>query len=172
MKTNTKKLDNCQVELKVSLDADEMKVVIKDVEKAFMREARLPGFRPGKVPIEIIRKQFASELKKETEATMIRKNYGDAVKAENIEEVAFMDVKDVKAGAEGGEFTAIVDVKPTFKLPTYKGLKISENDTKVTDEQVAEQLERLRGAYAKYEDAKEGDVVGAGDFVQDRKSVV
>jgi trigger factor len=166
MKTNTKKLDNCQVELKVSLDADEMKVVIKDVEKAFMREARLPGFRPGKVPIEIIRKQFASELKKETEATMIRKNYGDAVKAENIEEVAFMDVKDVKAGAEGGEFTAIVDVKPTFKLPTYKGLKISENDTKVTDEQVAEQLERLRGAYAKYEDAKEGDVVGAGDFVQ------
>ncbi len=166
MKTNTKKLDNCQVELTVTLDADEMKAVVKEVEKAFMREARLPGFRPGKVPIEIIRKQFADGLKQETEHTMIRKNYNDAVKAEGIDEVALVDVKDIKSGAEGGEFTAIVDVKPTFKLPTYKGLKISEKDTKVTDQQVKDQLERLRAAYAKYEDAKEGDTVADGDFVQ------
>ena len=166
MKTKTKKLDNCQVELNVTIDADEMKAVVKEVEKAFVREARLPGFRPGKVPIEVIRKQFADGLKQETEHTMIRKHYSDAVKAENVDEVALVDVKDIKAGAEGGEFTAIVDVKPTFKLPTYKGLKISENDTKITDQQVADQLERLRAAYAKYEDAKEGDTVADGDFVQ------
>ena len=166
MKTKTKKLDNCQVELNVTIDADEMKAVVKEVEKAFVREARLPGFRPGKVPIEVIRKQFADGLKQETEHTMIRKHYSDAVKAENVDEVALVDVKDIKTGAEGGEFTAIVDVKPTFKLPTYKGLKISENDTKITDQQVADQLERLRAAYAKYEDAKEGDTVAVGDFVQ------
>ncbi len=166
MKTNTKKLDKCQVELTVTLDADEMKAVVKEVEKAFMREARLPGFRPGKVPIDVIRKQFADGLKQETERTMIRKHYNDAVKAEEVDEVALVNVKDVKSGAEGGEFTAIVDVKPTFKLPTYKGLKISENDTKVSDQQVTDQLERLRGGYAKFEDAKEGDTVGEGDFVQ------
>lgn len=166
MKTKTKKLDNCQVELNVTIDADEMKAVVKEVEKAFVREARLPGFRPGKVPIEVIRKQFSDGLKQETEHTMIRKHYSDAVKAENVDEVALVDVKDIKTGAEGGEFTAIVDVKPTFKLPTYKGLKISENDTKITDKQVADQLERLRAAYAKYEDAKEGDTVADGDFVQ------
>jgi trigger factor len=166
MKTNTKKLDNCQVELKVELDADEMKSVVKEVEKAFMREARLPGFRPGKVPIELIRKQFADGLREETEHSMIRRHYKDAVKAEGVEEVALVDVKDVKTGAEGGEFTAVVDVKPQFKLPTYKGLKISENDTKVSDQQVSDQLERLRAAYAKYEDAKEGETVSDGDFVQ------
>jgi trigger factor len=166
MKTKTKKLDNCQVELNVTIDADEMKAVVKEVEKAFVREARLPGFRPGKVPIEVIRKQFADGLRQETEHTMIRKNYSEAVKAEGIEEVALVDVKDIKASAEGGEFTAVVDVKPTFKLPTYKGLKISEKDTKVTDQQVTDQLERLRAAYAKYEDAKEGDTVADGDFVQ------
>ena len=166
MKTNTKKLDKCQVELKVTLDADEMKAVVKDVEKAFMREARLPGFRPGKVPIEVIRKQFADGLRQETEHAMIRKHYKDAVKAEEIDEVALVDVKDVKTGADAGEFTAVVDVKPGFKLPTYKGLKISENDTKISDRQVADQLERLRGAYAKFEDAKEGESVSDGDFVQ------
>ena len=84
MKTSTKNEYKCQVELKVELNADEMKEIVKDVERAFVREARLPGFRPGKVPIEIIRKQFADGLKQETEHTMIRKHYQDAVKAEKV----------------------------------------------------------------------------------------
>ena len=67
MKTSTKNEYKCQVELKVELNAEEMKGIVKDVEKAFVREARLPGFRPGKVPIEIIRRQFADGLKQETE---------------------------------------------------------------------------------------------------------
>ena len=166
MKTNTKNLENCQVELKVALDAEEMKGVVKEVEKAFMREARLPGFRPGKVPIDIIRRQFADALRSETQNEMVRRHYNDAVKAEGVEEVALVGLKDVSSGAEGGEFTAVVDVKPKFKLPAYKGLKIAQNDTKVSDQQVSDQLERLRAAYAKFEDAKEGEAVSDGDFVQ------
>ncbi len=166
MKTSSKKLDKCQVELKVTLDAEEMKAIVKDIEKAFMREAKIPGFRPGKVPIELIRKEFAQGLKQEIERTMFQKKVGEAIKAEEIEEVAIADVKDIFYSAEGGAFTAIVEVKPTFKLPTYKGLKVEFRDTTVADEAVAEQVERLRVAYAKYEDAKDGETVADGDFVQ------
>ena len=166
MKTNTKALEKCQVELNVKLDAEEMKAIVKDVEKAFMREAKLPGFRPGKVPLELIRKEFAQGLKQETERAMFQKNIAEAIKAEKLDEVGIADVKDFKQGAEGGEFTAVVEVKPTFKLPTYKGLKIEEKDAKVDDEAVQDQLNRLRAAYAKYEDAKEGETVADGDFVQ------
>ena len=166
MKTDTKKLDKCQVKLVVTLDADEAKACIKEVEKAFVREARLPGFRPGKAPIELIRKQFASQMKDEVQRTMLRKNYSAAVKAEGLAEVALADMQDLKCDENGGEFTAIVEVKPEFKLPTYKGLKIAPANTKVEDSAVAEQVERLRAAYAKYEDAKEGEAVADGDFVQ------
>ena len=166
MKTSTKNEYKCQVELKVELNADEMKEIVKDVERAFVREARLPGFRPGKVPIEIIRKQFADGLKQETEHTMIRKHYQDAVKAEKLDEITLADVKDISFTADGGVFTAVVEIKPKFKVPSYKGLKIADKDTTVSDEAVKEQLERLRAAYAKYEDAKEGDTVADGDFVQ------
>ncbi len=166
MKTSSKALDKCQVKLEVSLDADETRAIVKDVEKVFLREAQLPGFRKGKVPIELIRKQFASGLKQEIERALFQKNYAEAVKAENIEEVALVDVQDIKYGDEGGSFTATIDVKPKFKLPTYKGLKVEFKDTKVEDAAVAEQLERLRVAYAKYEDAKEGETVADGDFVQ------
>ena len=166
MKTESKKLDKCQVELTVTLDAEEMKAIVKDVERAFVREARLPGFRPGKVPVELIRKEFAQGLKQETERAMFQKNMSKAIEAEKLDQVAVVDLKDVKNGAEGGAFTAVVEVKPTFKLPTYKGLKIEKKDATVTDEQVNDQVARLRAAYAKYEDAKEGEAVLDGDFVQ------
>ena len=166
MKTSSKAQDNCQVKLEVEFDADEMKAIVKDVEKVFLREAQLPGFRKGKVPIELIRKNFASGLKQEINGAMFRKGYADAVKAEKLDEVALADVQDMKHDDNGGSFTAIVDVKPKFKLPTYKGLKVEFKDVKIEDSAVNEQMDRLRAAYAKYEDAKEGDQVADGDFAQ------
>jgi len=166
MKTETKNLDKCQVQLTVTLDAAEMQAIVKDVEKAFVREAQIPGFRKGKVPILLIRKDFASGLKQEIERSMFQKNYGEAVKAENIDEVALAEVRDIQHDENGGSFVAVVEVKPTFKLPTYKGLKIELKDTKVEESAVQDQLARLRAAYARYEDAKEGEAVADGDFVQ------
>ena len=166
MKTESKNLEKCQVQLTVTLDAAETKECVKKVEREFMRAAQLPGFRKGKVPVELIRKEFADSLKQEIERELFTRNYPEAVKAEALEEIAPVDVKDMKYGEDGGSFTVVVDVKPKFKLPTYKGLKISEKDTKVADADVADQVERMRVAYAKFEDAKEGEEVAAGDFVQ------
>ena len=166
MKTSVKNQEKCQVKLTVQLDAEEMKSIVRDVERTFCREAQIPGFRKGKVPLEIVRKEFAQGLKQEIERLMIRKYYSDGVKAEALDEVSLVNVEEIRTGDEGGEFTAVVDVKPVFKLPTYKGLKITEADTKVEDAAVAEQMERLRAAYAKYEDAKDGEVAADGDFVQ------
>ena len=166
MKTESKNLEKCQVQLTVTLDAAETKECVKKVEREFMRAAQLPGFRKGKVPVELIRKEFADSLKQEIERELFTRNYPEAVKAEALEEIAPVDVKDMKYGEDGGSFTVVVDVKPKFKLPTYKGLKISEKDTKVADADVADQVERMRAAYAKFEDAKEGEEVAAGDFVQ------
>ena len=166
MKTSSKSQDKCQVKLSVTLEADEMNAIVKDVEKVFLREAQLPGFRKGKVPLQIIRKEVADGLKQEIQRAMFQKNYPEAIKAEAIEEVALANVEDLKYDEKGGSFVAIVETKPKFKLPTYKGLKIEFKDAKVDDAAVADQLERLRAAYAKYEDAKEGDAVQDGDFVQ------
>jgi len=166
MKTSIKKQDKCQVKLTVNLGAEEVKEAVKEVEKAFMREAQLPGFRKGKIPLEVIRKEFANGLKQETQRAMFQKYYADAVKAEKLDEIALTNVEDVNYDEKGGSFVATVEVKPEFKVPTYKGLKVTANDTTVKEDAVQEQLKRLRVAYAKYEDAKDGDKVEDGDFVQ------
>ncbi|MBQ5794618.1 MAG: trigger factor family protein, partial [Kiritimatiellae bacterium] len=121
MKTELKNLEKCQVQLTVTLDAAEAKDCIKKVENGFVRAAQLPGFRKGKVPLALIRKEFADSLKQEIEREIFTKNYPEAVKSEALEEVAPVDVKDMKYGEDGASFAVIVDVKPKFKLPTYKG---------------------------------------------------
>lgn len=166
MKTSSKAQDKCQVKISVTLDADEMAAIVKDVEKTFVREAQIPGFRKGKVPLALVRKEFASGLKQEIERAMFQRHCADAIKAEKVDEVALADVQDVRYDADGGSFVAVVEVKPTFKLPTYKGLKVEFKDVKVEDAAVNDQLARLRAAYATYEDAKEGEAAAEGDFVQ------
>lgn len=166
MKTSSKRQDKCQVELNITLEAEEAKVVVKEVERAFVKEARLPGFRPGKAPIELIRRDFAAQLKEETTRTALRKYYAQAIKAEELDELGLKDVKEAQCDANGGTLKLTVEVKPVFKLPAYKGLKIKAEDTKVGDDKVAERIEQMRVQFAKYEDAKEGDKVEKGDFAQ------
>ena len=166
MKTSKKKQGKCRIELKVVLDAAEKAEVVKSVEREFLREAQVPGFRKGKVPIEVIRKNFAGSLKQEIATAMVRKFHPEAVKAEGVDEVALVGVKEFDVEGEGGSFTVIVDERPTFKLPTYKGLKIADADATVKDAEVDEQIDRLRAAYATFEDGKDGDAAADGDYVQ------
>ncbi|MBP5791725.1 MAG: trigger factor [Kiritimatiellae bacterium] len=166
MKTSAKKLEKCRVDITVKLDAEEVKSVVKDVEKAFLKEASLPGFRPGKVPLELIRKNFADSLKQATRNATVEKYVGDAIKAENIEPLNSLGYRDFTDLEDGASFVIGFEVAPVFKLPTYKGLKIAKADATVADKSVEERLEQLRGAYATYEDAKEGEKAADGDLVQ------
>ena len=166
MNTETKKISGCRVQLNVTLDAAEAGEVVKSVEKAFLRNARIPGFRPGKAPIEIVRRKFPLELEAEAKERAVSMNLGNAVKAENLDFVDIVEVKDVSCTSAGGAFSAVIDLKPQFKLPTYKGLKISRKDTAVTEAVVEKAIEDMRDMHSTYVDAAKGDVVADGDYAQ------
>ncbi len=166
MKTQVKKQDKCQVRLTVNLDEDEVKAVVKQVESRFLKEAQIPGFRKGKVPLALVRKEFADSLANETKRAAFAKYYPAAIQEEKLKEFNLVSVEKLDVTDKGAEMTALVEVLPEFKLPAYKGIKIEDKKKPVTDEDVKEVLSRVRAAYAKYEDAKDGDAVATGDFVQ------
>ncbi len=166
MKTEKKNLGKCQIELTVNLDAAEVKAAVSKIEKGFVREVQLPGFRKGKVPLELVRRNFAAGIKEEVNRELLRTHYDAAVKAEQIDEVALTNVKEISYDDNGGYFCVVVDIKPVFKLPTYKGLKVSTGDVTIGDDKVEEQVANMRKSFAKYEDAKEGEAVAEGDYIQ------
>ena len=157
----------CVISLTVKADAEEIKGEARKVLNTFIREAQIPGFRKGKVPVELIRKNFEKELQQETQGACFRAFYPKAVEESKLKVLALEGVTEMKLDeAAGMEFTALVEVRPEYKLPKYKGLAIEQKEAKVEEAAVEEQLESMRKMFAKYEDGKEGEAVGDGDFVQ------
>lgn len=167
MKFETKESSPCVMALSVKAEADETKAPYQKVLNVFMREASIPGFRKGKVPLNIIKQKFQQEIAHECQQACFSEFYSKALKESGLDAVNLQNVTDVLFTPETGfSCTALVEVKPTFDLPKYKKLAIKAGDATVTDEQVTERLESFRKAFAKFEDAKEGDAIAEGDFVQ------
>ena len=167
MKFETKESSPCVMALSVKAEADETKAPYQKVLNVFMREVSIPGFRKGKVPLNIIKQKFQKEIAQECQQACFSEFYPKALKESGLDAVNLQNVTDVLFTPETGfSCTALVEVKPTFDLPKYKKLAIKAGDATVTDEQVTERLESFRKAFAKFEDAKEGDAIAEGDFVQ------
>ena len=167
MKFETKESSPCVIALSVKAEAEEVQCEYKKVLNAFLREAAIPGFRKGKVPLNILKQKFQQEIARECEQACFREFYPKALQESGLDAVNLQNVTDVLFTPETGfSCTALVEVKPTFDLPKYRKLAIKAGDAKVTDEQVADRLESFRKAFAKFDDAKEGDAIAEGDFVQ------
>ena len=169
MKFEKKESSPCVIALSVTTDAEEIKGEYQKVLNAFMRQGVIPGFRKGKVPLPVIKQKFQQEIADESKQACFRAFYPQALKESGLEEQAIdlQNVTDVLFSPETGfSFTAHVEVKPTFDLPKYKKLSLKKGDTSVSEEQVTDRVESFRRAFAKFEDAKEGDVIADGDFVQ------
>ena len=166
MKVEKKESSPCVLELSVKAEADEVKEEYQKVVTAFIRNAIVPGFRKGKIPLPILKQKFQAEISQETQQACFHKLYPEALKEASIEPLTLQDVTELSFSPEAGfAFTALVEVRPEFDLPKYKKLAIKPGDVSVSDDQVAAELENYRRAFAKYEDAKEGAVVAEGDFV-------
>ena len=166
MKVDTQNVGPCKVKVIVKAEAEETRSDYEEVIKSFMQHGRVPGFRQGKVPREIIKRDFHKEITEEVHGRLIRNLYKKAIEQEKIKLVTLLDVGDVLFSPETGiTFSMTLDVQPEFDLPKYKKIPVTFEDAAVTEEQVDEHIGRLRKAFAKFEDAAAGSVIEAGDLV-------
>ena len=156
----------CVINLKVVADAEEIKPIYGKVVNLFVKNGEIRGFRKGKAPVDMVKRQFADQIREEAEKTCLRELCPKAVKESELKPISDIGAKDVKFSPETGiEFTAVVEIDPEVKLPKYKGISIEHKPTTVADSEVDERVESYRKAFAKFEDAKEDETVGEGDFV-------
>src|SRR2546428_4320301 len=117
----------------------------------YQRRARLPGFRRGKAPAAIVKKQFADDIRQQALQELIRESWTVALEQEKLKPIADPHVHNLKWEVGGGApvtFEFHVEVKPDIKLERLANFRLTRTVPKVTDEMVAAQLNELRGQRA------------------------
>lgn len=128
------------------------------------RQVKVPGFRPGKAPTAMVKKQYAQAIDQEAVEALLREAFETVLKQENLELVTQPHAHDVKFGEDDGlSFELHCEVRPELKLEKLSGFRVMRPKDAVTDEQVQEQLDQMReqrGSWSPVEGkANEGDLV-------------
>lgn len=148
----------------VSVEASEIDRAQKKLVGQFSREVRIPGFRPGKAPANIVLRRFGRDVAEELERKIKADAFDQIVEDGRLKvcEVVALEPGVIKAG-EPAEITFLVDVEPEFTLPEYKGIKVMVPPSQATDEEVEDVLYRLRSQRAEFKirdgPAEESDYV-------------
>jgi trigger factor len=131
--------------LAVTLDANEVEAEEKGLLSQFAGMAKIPGFRPGKAPVGIVRKKFAKEIAGELNQRVVSKAYNEGLKEAKVNLINPIDVKEgeIKAGQEA-VITFTLDVRPDFKVDNYKGIELEGLSEEVSDNDVDEAIENVR----------------------------
>ena len=157
---------SCRRELDLEIPAEEVTKATERVAKELARVARVPGFRPGKAPISLIKRRFADDIKGEVLQSLVPERVEKAVVEQKLSPVSQpqVDKLDFNEG-QPLKFRAVFEVLPEFGLGTYKGLEIEMPPMDVTDEDVNKALEETRERAAAFAPV-EGRAVENGDFAQ------
>ncbi|MGA2936377.1 MAG: trigger factor [Syntrophobacteraceae bacterium] len=151
---------------KIRVEIPESRVA-KELEKKYRdlaKKAKIKGFRPGKVPLSIIKSYYGKAVEHEVSSQFIEDTFGDALKESDLKPLTQADVSESHF-EEGGAFTytAVVDICPPFELPDYKGLKIHKPSVEVTDEQLQAELDKLVQGHAQLRALESDRPVREGD---------
>jgi len=152
IKTDVKELATHEYEVRVTVAQDEYDRVYAGQMKKLMMQAKLPGFRPGKTPAHVIKKQFGPKLHEETVSTLIQSHYVTAIEASGLNP-AVQPMIDIPAAqsAEGFEFTMKVATWPEVTLADVSGLAFNETTVDVEDADIKQVIERLMKSQVKFE---------------------
>jgi len=157
---------SCRRELELEIPAEEVSKAAEKVAKEFAKMARVPGFRPGKAPISLIKRRFAEDIKSEVLQNLVPETVEKAVAEQKLSPVSQpqVDKLEFKEG-EPVKFRASFDVLPEITLANYKSLEIEMPEMTLTDEDVTKALAEMQQRAAAFTPV-EGRVVQDGDFVQ------
>src|SRR5580658_9020592 len=156
----------CRRELELEIPAETVQKAVERVAKEFARVARVPGFRPGKAPVTLIRRRFADDIKSEVLQSLVPQQIERAVTESKLVPVTQPQVDKVDFTETGPvKFRATFEVLPEFELGQYKDLEVEVEDLKIEDADVDKAIEELRDRAATFVPV-EGRTIADGDYAQ------
>lgn len=164
MKTSVSEIEKNKVRLSVEVPAEDVEQVLGAAYKRLANEVRVPGFRPGKAPRKIIDQRLGKDnVRNEVLREALPNWYAQAVEETELDVVSAPEI-DIKRFEDGQdlEFEAVVDTRPTPEVGEYSGLEVAVPPVEVTDEELDEQIGRLRERFSTLEVVERP--IDTGDF--------
>ncbi len=153
MKVEVEKHPGLVSKLQIELPPEDVAKEWDAIANSFARVAKIPGYRPGKAPRAVIDKRFRKEIQEELTKKLVSKSYHEAVEREQLRVASLTNIEDVQFDENKSmRFRATVVTAPEFELPDYKQIPVQVPDTKVSDVDVDEALDRLRDQSADFVD--------------------
>jgi trigger factor len=144
-------VEGCKHSLELTVPVAEVERETERVVAEIQKKVKLPGFRPGKAPVGLVKSRFAADIRQDVLEKLVPRVFRAAIEKDNLQMVGQPDITDVHFHAgEPLRFKAEFEVAPTFDLQDYRGLVVNYAEPEVSDADVAARLEELREQKAEY----------------------
>lgn len=128
----------------VDLPAEKVDAVVDAKLKQVARTARLDGFRPGKVPMRVLKQQFGGQIRQEAYGELIQSSFYEAIQKENLQLVGEPSIELREAGDSGFSYTATFETMPEVKVADMSGVEIQRPVTEIEESDVDAMIAKLR----------------------------
>jgi trigger factor len=157
----------CKREISVEIPAD---VVAKEQEtlvRQYSKQARIPGFRKGKVPASMVRNRFSSEITSDVVEHLVPQYFREAVIKGGFRPVSQPHIYGLEfTPGEPIKFKAAFEVLPEFELGDYKAIKVEKPEIAVTDEEIDAEIAKVQERQASFDPVNDDRGAEKGEFVQ------
>lgn len=151
MDIEIKEVTETRREVLVTFTPEDIAQEEKGILGEFRQHAKIPGFRPGKAPEALLRKRYGKDIKEELKRKILQTGYRKMEKDGDLKILNLVEVDDPDMDGEGpATMKMVVDIKPTFTTPDYKGLALEKVATEVTDEEIDQAIEMTRSQRAEF----------------------
>jgi trigger factor len=168
MKTEFIDVSDTQKNLVVEIDSNVVDAEIDKVSRDYSKAARIPGFRPGKVPTKVVRQRFRDQILHDVAHGLIPRAVDEALRERGVEPVDTPDIKDVVV--EEGQplkFTATFETVPPIEPGDYASLAVTRRRAAVEDSAVDQALSQLRERSSRYEPVEDRNVEQGDSVLMD-----
>ncbi|MBI4040987.1 MAG: trigger factor [Deltaproteobacteria bacterium] len=165
-KVKVEDLSDVEKKLSVEIPPDEIQHQIQTYYAELARDVKLPGFRAGKAPLQLVRTRFSADVQRKIVSHLIESSYTQALTDHSLFPVASPKI-EAQPFEEGKSFsyTVTIEVKPKIDLKKYKGLEVQKEKVDVTKKEVEAALKDLQERKAELKKVEQKRVTQKKDFV-------
>ena len=154
-------------EIAVEVPADEVSKAYRTVIKRYQKQARIPGFRAGKVPESLVRSKFARELREEVLQALVSERFRQAITEQKLRPVSEPQLLDLQlSDGEPLRFKAAFEVLPEFDVAGYETVRVERPKTELTEEEYEGELDYILDRHATVETVEEERALAEGDWAE------